>query len=117
MTFKDMPLDLQVRLSLEKHTKFLGIPLSACGVGSYPQEVGRDVCAAYRVLSKSSRPYYIYLQVSYLSDPIIHMRISKLSSIVLFDFSTKTTLAKEHLNSIEDLVPFYKAIDAILLYR
>lgn len=117
MTFKDMPLDLQVRLSLEKHSKSLGFSLNACGVGTYSNETGRDVCAAYKILSRSGKVFYIYFQVAYSYDPVLAAKVSKFSSIVLYDFRVKKVIAKQHMNSIEDIVTFYDAIDAILIDR
>lgn len=115
MNFKDMPLDLQVRLSLHKFTQHHGLSFNACGAGTYPSKVGRDVCGSFRILSQTQRAYYIYLQVSYLKDPLLHAKYSELSSIVLYDFMKEATLVKVHLSAISSMRDFLNLIEPILL--
>ena len=115
MNFNDLIFSLQIGVSLCKHFKHLGLDFAACGAGTYPSLSNRDVHSSYRVISKSGKYYYIYLQVAYLHDSASHLRLSKVTSIVLYDFDTSKAVVKTHLDSLLDLKTFYAGIDTVLL--
>ena len=117
MKFEDMPLDLQARLSLEKWCKFHELSFSSCGAGTYPTKTGRDVCASFRVTTKSGKHFYIYFQVAYIASPsVIGLgKTSQFSSIVLYDFGSENQLAKVHMNSLLDMKDFYSQVESVLL--
>lgn len=117
MKFEDMPLDLQVRLSLEKWCQFHELSFDICGAGTYPTLSGRDVCSSFRVTSKSGSYYYIYFQVAYLHEPKLPglKMTSQFTSVVLFDFNQAKVLAKTHIDKLLDIKDFYSQIESILL--
>jgi hypothetical protein len=116
MKFEDLNLGTQVGMSLEKFCNYHHLPLRECGVGTFQEKSGRDAHRAWCLVTVNDVMYYIYLQVAYGIDPSNpHKRISKVSSIILYDFSSGTTLAKTHLNSVVDMKDFYNQIEPKVL--
>ena len=116
MTFEDLNLGTQVGISLERFCNYHHLPLRECGIGTFQEKSGRDAHRAWCLTTVNDVIYYIYLQVAYGLDPSkIYNRISTVSSIILFDFSTGTTLAKTHLDSVVDMKNFYKQIEPMVL--
>lgn len=113
--FKNRGLGTQIGAALENFCEHNNLDLRECGIGSFQEASGRDAHRAWCIEAKSKKLYYIYLQVAYMKDPVSGFRISKVSSIVLFEFGTKTTLAKTHLNSVDDIKGFYPQIESYLL--
>lgn len=115
MKFEEMHLGTQVGMSLERYANFHDLELRECGVGSFQEKSGRDAHRAWCVKSKTDVIYYIYLQVAYAKDNKTGFKISKVSSIILYDFKTFNTLVKTHLNSVVDMKDFYTQIERFLL--
>lgn len=115
MKFEDMNIGTQVGLSLEKYCHFYNIPLRECGVGSYAEVTERDAHRAWAIKSQAGKSYYIYLQVAYAFDQVALAKISKVSSIVLYDFASASRLAYVHLNTIADIKDFYPLIEKYII--
>lgn len=107
MDFKDRGLGTQIGISLENFCEYHKINLRECGIGTFQEKTGRDAHRAW-CLTVDGRMYYVYLQVAYAM--ATHMKISYVSSIVLYDFKSEKTLHKTHLNSLDDIKDFYNGI-------
>lgn len=115
MKFEDMNIGTQVGLSLEKYCHHHNLSLRECGVGSYAEVTERDAHRAWAIKSQTGKSYYIYLQVAYAFDQVALAKISKVSSIVLYDFASASRLAKTHLNTIADIKDFYPSIEKYIM--
>lgn len=112
MDFKDRGLGTQVGLSLENFCDHHKIELRECGVGQFQEHCGRDAHRAW-CITIDGRMFYVYLLVAYTR--AAHMKISYVSSVVLYDFKTYKMLTKTHLNSFNDIKAFYNYITKEIL--
>ena len=110
--FNTRGLATKVGISLENFCDHHKIDLRECGIGNFQEQFGRDAHRAW-CITIDGRMYYVYLLVAYAK--AAHMKISYVSSIVLYDFKTNKALVHTHLNNLNDIKVFYACVTKEIL--
>jgi hypothetical protein len=118
LSFNELSLGTLISINLQAYCKNNGLSFREPGHGTFYDKSNRDSTACWCISSQKGIDYYFYLQVAYTYDSAKGKKISKISSLVMFDFITNSTLAKIHIEDKDDLnkmSDFFKQIDTYLL--